>query len=291
LIVGLSPPPSGPSPSSQVPPSSQAGPSSQVRRAELADFLRKRRAAIQPDDVGPAPGVRPRRTPGLRREEVAQRSGVGLSWYTWLEQGRDVSPSDQVLSALSRALELSPSEREHLFRLAGAAPPPPEGPDTVDPLTAALVDGLLPHLAFVLSPRFDVVAHNRAAELIMADLVRQPRPNLLRWLFAGDGWGGEAWEQTARANIQDFRTSWPDRALVDELSAESPRFREWWSGHDVQAMEPAAKHIRHPTLGPLHLLMTQSRPAHAPALRLRILVPADDHTRDTIATALSAPAD
>jgi transcriptional regulator with XRE-family HTH domain len=277
LIVGLGPPPSD------------------ARRSELADFLRTRRAALQPADVGlPARG--PRRTPGLRREEVAQRSGVGLSWYTWLEQGRDVSPSDQVLLALSRALELSPSEQEHLFLLAGVAPP--GRPDAaVDAETAALVDGLLPHLAFVLGPRFDVLAANRAAEIIMSDLVGAPLParNMLLWVFNGT-WDETtpAWQQTARANLLDFRSEFARHpgdpaftSLVDSLSATSPIFRAWWDRHDVQVMEPARKHIPHRDLGPLDLLATQTRPTHAPWLRLRILVPADDRTRNAIANALA----
>jgi transcriptional regulator with XRE-family HTH domain len=278
LIVGLRPPPS------------------EARRAELADFLRTRRAALQPADVGLAtPGGGRRRTPGLRREEVAQRSGVGLSWYTWLEQGRDVSPSDQVLLALSRALELSPSEREHLFLLAGVAPPgPADGP--VDDETAALVEGLLPHLAFVLGPRFDVLVANRAAQIIMSGLVSGPpdERNMLLWVF-GDGWDQDspAWRQTAQANLLDFRAEFARHpgdpafvALVDRLTASSATFREWWARHDVQVLEPALKEINHRDLGPLRLLASQSRPTHAPWLRLRILVPADDRTRNAVASAL-----
>jgi hypothetical protein len=218
-----------------------------------------------------------------------------LSWYTWLEQGREVTPSDQVLSALSRALLLSPSEREHLFVLAGVAPPAP-APGTLDAETAALVDGLLPHVAFVLGPRFDVLAHNRAAALIMGDLVSAPpsRRNLLVWLFSSaEGWSSPAWEQTARANLLDFRAEYARHsgdpgflALVSSLSAASPHFRDWWEQHDVQVMEPASKHIPHRELGPLHLLSSQSRPTHAPWLRLRILVPADPRTRETISGAL-----
>ncbi|MFI6076480.1 helix-turn-helix transcriptional regulator [Actinoplanes sp. NPDC051343] len=285
--MGLRPPPSAAAP---------AGSPADARRAELADFLRTRRAAVRPGDVGLPAGAGRRRTPGLRREEVAQLSGVGLSWYTWLEQGRDVTPSDQVLSALSRALLLSPSEREHLFLLAGVAAPVSPASDPVDDETAALIDGLLPHVAFVLSPRFDVLAHNRAAELIMADLVSAPpaHRNLLVWLFADDSWPGTpAWEQTARANLLDFRTEYARNpgdpsfeSLVSALSATSVHFRDWWEQHDVQAMEPAAKHIAHRELGPLHLLSGQSRPTHAPWLRLRILVPADARTRAAIAGAL-----
>ncbi|WP_194822184.1 helix-turn-helix transcriptional regulator [Micromonospora sp. S-DT3-3-22] len=105
-----------------------SSPTSKARRSALADFLRTRRAALRPVDVGLDPGPGRRRTPGLRREEVAQLSGVGLSWYTWLEQGRVVTPSGQVLLALSRALALTAAERDHLFHLAALPPPPPGEP-------------------------------------------------------------------------------------------------------------------------------------------------------------------
>ncbi len=282
--MGLAPPPSG------------AG-SSQTRRAELADFLKRRRAAIRPSDVGIEPGPGKRRTPGLRREEVAQRSGVGLSWYTWLEQGRDVTPSDQVLLALSRALDLSDSEREHLFLLAGVAPPAASSSEPLDEETAALVHGLLPHAAFVLGPRFDVLVHNAAAALIMTDLVSAPasRRNLLWWMFTGTwNWDDPAWERTARANLLDFRTEYARHpgdpafvALVSSLASASPVFASWWQAHDVQAMEPSLKRIAHRDLGPLRLLMAQSRPVHAPWLRLRILVPADERTRSVLASSLA----
>jgi len=121
-----------------------------ARRAELADFLKARRAALDPAKAGvPTGGFR--RTPGLRREEVAQRAGVGLSWYTWLEQARDVTPSAQVLGALSRALELTGPDTAHLFRLAGVAEPGPSA-DATDDATlgedvVAIVHELAPHPA------------------------------------------------------------------------------------------------------------------------------------------------
>lgn len=268
------------------------------RRTQLAEFLKAKRAAISPADIGLPEGGH-RRTPGLRREEVAQRAGVGLSWYTWLEQARDITPSTQVLLALSRALELSPPERAHLFLLAGVAGPEEPGlaEDEADEETAALVHALRPHIAYVLSPRFDVLVHNRAAEIIMADLVSRPphRRNLLLWLFDGQtDWGGRSqeWEATARANLMDFRTEYarhPDdpsyQRLVDELTGSSEVLRGWWAEHAVQAPEPVRKRIRHATLGPLNLLQSQSCLAHRPSLRLRMLVPADDRTRRILASA------
>ena len=268
------------------------------RRTQLAEFLKAKRAAISPADIGLPEGGH-RRTPGLRREEVAQRAGVGLSWYTWLEQARDITPSAQVLLALSRALELSPPEQAHLFLLAGVAGPEEPGlaEDEADEETAALVHALRPHIAYVLGPRFDVLVHNRAAEIIMSDLVARPphRRNLLLWLFDGQtDWGGRSqeWEATARANLMDFRTEYarhPDdpsyQRLVDELTGSSEVLRGWWAEHAVQAPEPVRKRIRHATLGPLNLLQSQSCLAHWPSLRLRMLVPADDRTRRILASA------
>lgn len=176
----------------------------------------------------------------------ARRAGVGLSWYTWLEQARDITPSAQVLLALSRALELSAPEQAHLFLLAGVAGP--EGPDRpeneVDEQTAALVHALLPHIAYVLSPRFDILVHNRAAEIILGDLVTRPpgRRNLLLWQFDGQtDWSREPkdWEASAQANLMDFRTEYarhPDdpsyQRLIDELTLLNRRRtrRSWWPG-------------------------------------------------------------
>jgi len=232
---------------------------------------------------------------------VAARAGVGLSWYTWLEQGREITPSAQVLLALSRALRLSPSEEEHLFLLAGVAQlaPVPASFD-VDEQTVALVHGLEPHIAFVLSPRFDVIAHNHPAEMIMSDLFSAPpeRRNMLLYLFDGRiDWSQfpEQWAATARANLRDFRIEYARHAgdpsfreLIDQLSARSDALQTWWAEHSVQAPEPVRKRIMHATLGPLELLQSQSLLAHQPSLRLRILVPADERTRRILADAYAA---
>src|SRR4051794_41645106 len=138
-----------------------APPPSEARRAELSDFLRTRRAKVAPQDAGLEANGR-RRTPGLRREEVAQLAGVGLSWYTWLEQGRDIHPSPQVLDALARVLRLDSAERAHLFHLARVELPLPAGdyPRTAPPELAAIVDGLVPNPAYLLGPRTDVLGWN-----------------------------------------------------------------------------------------------------------------------------------
>src|SRR5919198_2662167 len=146
LILGLAPPPST------------------ARRTELADFLKHRRGLVTPDSVGLEANGR-RRTPGLRREEVAQLASVGLSWYTWLEQGRDIKPSAQVLDALARVLRLDGAERAHLFHLARVELPLPgeDYPREAPTELAAIVDELVPNPAYLIGPRTDVLAWNRAA--------------------------------------------------------------------------------------------------------------------------------
>jgi transcriptional regulator with XRE-family HTH domain len=250
---------------------------------------------VRPEAVGIEAGLR-RRTPGLRREEVAARAAVGVSWYTWLEQGRAVTPSVQVLEALGRALLLSPSEREHLFLLAGLAVPVAPGLIGVplDDDTVVMVAGLAPHPAYVLGPRFDVLAHNQPAELILDDLLTWPpgRRNLLRWLFQREkDWVGmeSTWRRTAHANLLDFRREYAGREndpefaeLVDDLIRSSESFRSWWADHDVLALTSTVKQIPHRRVGPLRLRQLQSRPEHRPELRLRILVPDDDATRQAL---------
>jgi len=126
------------------------------RRHTLADFLRKRRAHLSPSDVGLPPGIR-RRTPGLRREEVAHLANIGTSWYVWLEQGRDVHPSTQVLESLAQALRLTPNERRHLFLLAGQPLPPSSSPasEHTSPALQQVLDDLDPTPAYVIGRRWD----------------------------------------------------------------------------------------------------------------------------------------
>src|SRR3954447_13690644 len=145
------------------------------RRAELADFLRRRRASLQPEDVGLQNGGR-RRTPGLRREEVAQLADVGTTWYTWLEQGRDVRASFDVLEAISRALRLTPAERTHLMLLGrGEEPPPRRSPaERVAPALRRVIDNLGPVPAYVLGRRWDYLAWNKAATALLGDLESVP---------------------------------------------------------------------------------------------------------------------
>jgi transcriptional regulator with XRE-family HTH domain len=271
LIVGLAPPPS------------------EARRAELSDFLRQRRAQLPPERFGIERNGR-RRAPGLRREEVAQLAGVGLSWYTWLEQGRDIKPSAHVLDALARVLELDAGERAHLFHLARVELPLPDpgGPDDAPAELRALVDALVPHPAYLLSPRTDVLAWNRAATGVLGLPPVGPDgpPNLLWWLFTSTERSGKQWEDTARMTLARFRAEHARRIgdpsfarLIDALERESERFRALWSEHEVMTGQLGTKVIDHPELGTLRLYHLQSIPTEQPDLRLTQFVPADEATR------------
>src|ERR671919_1761556 len=181
-----------------------APPPSETRRAELAEFLKHRRALVSPASVGLEANGR-RRTPGLRREEVAQLAGVGLSWYTWLEQGRDIKPSAQVLDALARVLRLDGAERAHLFHLARVELPLPGEayPREAPTQLRAIVDELLPNPAYLIGPRTDVLAWNRAAEAVIGRPTEAPdgRPNPPWWLFTSKEPRGEQWRATPRPTL------------------------------------------------------------------------------------------
>ena len=163
---------------------------SDVRRHELAGFLRSRRERITPEQVG-LPRGRRRRTPGLRREEVAQLSAVGVTWYTWLEQARDIQVSPQVLDAIARALLLDSSERSHLFALAGAADPAPGTPcPTVTPGLRLMLEQLEPIPACIQNSRYDILAHNRTYGRLLCDLDALPPEdrNCMVLAFSNEDW-------------------------------------------------------------------------------------------------------
>jgi len=198
-----------------------------------------------------------RRTPGLRREELALLAGISATWLTYLEQGRDVRPSGQVLDALARALRLTGAEREHLHRLAGAgATPEPDAAEQAAPEVAAVPALLGGNPAYVTGICDDLLACNDAA----ADLFRGigPGGNVVRWMFTEPA-AREVlvdWEPEARAVLARLRAiagRYPDhprvRRLVAELTEASPEVREWWPRYDIQFSHAGHKRIRHPRLG------------------------------------------
>jgi len=234
-----------------------------------------------------------RRTPGLRREEVAQLAGVSVSWYTWLEQGRDMRPSPSVLDAISRVLRLTAAERAHVFHLARVELPLP-GPDyprTAPTELAALVAALDPHPAYLTGPRADVLAWNTASAVIVDfGALRLEERNLLRILLLDRLPEDRGYEDTAMNTLARFREAHaryiddPDfAALISELEESSPDFRAWWPRHEVRADQAGTKTVEHWRVGSLRLHHLQSAPTSHPELRLTVYAPADERTRAALA--------
>ncbi|MBN9258277.1 MULTISPECIES: helix-turn-helix transcriptional regulator [unclassified Mesorhizobium] len=234
-----------------------------TRRRELGAFLRSRRERLSPSDTGIAAGQR-RRTPGLRREEVAMIAGVGTTWYTWLEQGRDVRPSVEVLSALCQALRLDAAEQRHLFTLAGRHQPERRriGPARVEGPLLHMLQSLVLQPAYVVGPRWDVLAWNDAAVVIFGDygLLEGDARNIIHGVFTDPQRRHLLvdWEQLARATLAAFRaesakyTGDPDfERLIALMMRSSPEFREWWPQRDVVHRLSGLKHLRHPVAGPM----------------------------------------
>src|SRR5256886_1687429 len=273
------------------------------RRHALADFLRKRRARLSPVDVGLPPGVR-RRTPGLRREEVAQLANMGTSWYVWLEQGRDVHPSAQVLESLAQALRLTPNERRHLFLLAGQPlPPPPVSPseESISPALQQVLSDLNPSPAYVLGRRYDYLAWNKAADALfsISDIISDassPYAHNLVWRLFTSPTTRERpnWEAVARATLAEFRTAsarypgdpWFDE-LIEDLKQVSPEFCRWWPHHDVRSALDGHKVIEHPTLGSLEFEHFTLQVLTNPDIRIMIYTP-NAVTRTTLQRLLAA---
>jgi transcriptional regulator with XRE-family HTH domain len=238
----------------------------QANRGELAAFLRSRRARVQPADAGLEAGPR-RRTPGLRRQEVAQLAGMSVDYYIRLEQGRGPRPSRQMLTAISRALSLSDDERAYLHLLAGEPPGLPPGPAReVRPSVLRLLERLEDTPALVCDAKYDVLAWNPMAAALLGDFSALPRPERnVAWRFFTDPRARERLDAAdaarfARESVADLRAAaarYPGdpgvRRLLDRLLAASSEFRTLWSSHDVAARRSAHKRLRHPTLGWLDL--------------------------------------
>ena len=257
-----------------------------LTNAELGAFLRARRERLRPADVGLTGDAGRRRTPGLRREEVALLSGVGVTWYTWLEQGRAVSASGQVIDALARALLLSPDEHAHLRLLAGlpaASAPPADGDPR--PRLQHLVDSVAPSPAAVTDVHFDYVVWNRAYARLRHDPETLPagRCNALWMLFtdADNRTRLRQWEASVRAVLSQFRIAAgqrPDdprfRELIGALAEASPEFRAWWPEYSVRYFRPATIDLELPRGGLVSLHLFQLRLVDQPDLILVLQTPA-----------------
>jgi transcriptional regulator with XRE-family HTH domain len=258
------------------------------RLQELGDFLRTRRARLAPESVGLPRGNR-RRAPGLKRAEVAQLAGVSVDWYTWLEQGRPIGVSTQVLESLVQALHLNADEREHLFLLAHRQPPPARavGLETVSPALQSFLDhqGLSP--AFVSGRHWDVVAWNEAARLLFGDYGQMPsHERNMVWRFFTNPVSRQVlvdWEGHARRLLAQFRATcgrYPGdprlTELIHNLLIASPEFRAWWPEHEVLGPEEGHKTFNHPQLGYLMFGYLTFQVFDAPDLKVVVYTPLDE---------------
>ena len=268
-------------------------------RAELSEFLKSRRARIAPLTVGISNRSR-RRTPGLRREEVADLTGVGPTWYTWLEQGRDIRVSAEVLTGIARVLQFEPAERAHLFRLAGHAPPAadPATAVSIPPRLQRVIDAWDPYPALITGRRRDVLTWNRSGDLINGySRLPAEKRNILWWYFLVP-WSRRLmldWDREAALTVAAFRAEAggelvePDyQQLITELLDLSPDFAAIWARQDVRERQGGFKRLRHPKLGRLDLESTSLRDTENPSLRLFIYSPADRKSEDKLREAAAA---
>ncbi|HET9138496.1 helix-turn-helix transcriptional regulator [Actinophytocola sp.] len=240
-----------------------------MNRAELADFLRRRRDRLRPQEVGLPPGAR-RRTPGLRREEVAQLAGMSTDYYMRLEQARSPQPSTQLVAALARALRLTQDERDHLYLLTGHEPPADPGASRhIAPGLLYLLDRLTTTPAQVLGDLGDLLAQNTMAEALFGCVcsVREPDRNIV-WRWFADpavrrAYPEDEWEYYSRLHVADLRAAVTRRTargrddavdrLLDRLRGASPEFTALWERHEVAVRRTSRMRVLHPLIGPVEL--------------------------------------
>ncbi|MDQ7977932.1 helix-turn-helix transcriptional regulator [Paraburkholderia sp. SARCC-3016] len=259
----------------------------------LGAYLKDRRTKLDPAALGLPAGRR--RTPGLRREEVAQRANVSATWYTWLEQGRGGAPSAEVLDRIAQALMLTDVEREHLYLLGLGHPPEvrydgAQAAARVSPRLQRVLDSLELSPALVKTATWDIVAWNRAAAAVFEYGAAAPvERNILRRLFCNPdarAWQRD-WESVARFVVAAFRAdvlragaSAEVEALVDDLNRRSPEFETMWRDHDVRTHGEGSKHLLHPVAGPIELEFSSFAVDGRPELGMVIytpVTPADAH--------------
>ncbi len=256
------------------------------RRRQLAAFLRTCRENLQPQDIGVPAGRTRRRTKGLRREEVADLAGISVTWYTWIEQARDITFSTNALQRLADALQLHPTEREYLFTLA--APEflsnPTAGEDLVIPALQPVLDcyGLNP--AYLYGRRLDILASNEAARAVFMDHTRLPvRERNVVWQMFMNPMTRRLivdWEANAQGLLSLLRVSCGRHAgdpsfteLIDELQTGSPEFREWWASYDVTGRPVERKELDHPLVGRLAFRQNGFQVLDYPDLTLVLYTP------------------
>ena len=257
----------------------------EIRRQELSNFLRTRRARVAPIDVG-LPAVARRRTPGLRREEVAQLAGMSVTWYTWLEQARPINVSAETLDNLARVLRLDGIERVQLFQLALREPVLNSKPKAqrISPLLKQMLDQMEELPAFIIGPRWDVLGWNLAAGAFFSFASIPAAERNMVWLFFTNSTLRSLivdWPTRARDVLARFRVNYGRHAgdqqfvqLVERLKSVSSEFAEWWPRHDVLPQSEGLKRYNHPLVGRLQLQHVSFSVMDDPELTLTILAPA-----------------
>ncbi len=253
-----------------------------ARREALGAFLRTRRARLQPSDVG-LPVRNRRRTPGLRREEVAELANIGVSWYTLLEQGQDVHPSREVLSNLARALRLNTAEERHLFLLAYGTLPAKmalEEEVQVTPALQRVVDALNPHPALLIDRCWNALTWNRAADLLfrLHELCPPHSRNIVWRFFQHEAAAfDQEWEKQAQSLVAQFRADYARypgdpsfHSIIVDLQQVSPLFCLWWEQQNVRTLPLGSRVIKHPTLGLLEFDHVTFQISFSPDLRVKI---------------------
>lgn len=255
------------------------------RYKELADFLKTRRAKILPSQVGLSTGTR-RRTPGLRREEVAQLAGIGLTWYTWLEQGRPIHVSTQVIESLSKVLLLDKQERIHLYLLANQPLPAdiPGYQGTVSPILQHVLDSLIHCPSLVIDQRWNVIAWNKEACLIFGDFneMNVGERNIVWAMFTDNKYKQlfVDWNLHAKVMLGRFRStcgqyiedSWLAQ-FIDDLKMQSTEFNLWWSLHEIKSNCQIYKQLNHPIAGILDFEINNFDVSDNSGLKLIVHVP------------------
>jgi len=266
-------------------------PLKQGRRQELGDFLKSRRNRLQPADYGLPIGTR-RKAKGLRREELAQLAGIGLSWYTWLEQGREINASQDVLESLARVMRLSAEEKNHLFLLALQQPPTANKPETIRADVQTVVQHFLDHWAdcpaYVTDHKWDVLAWNRAACAVFGDFsaMNEKERNAVWRCFRSASYRELLvdWEGHAKRLLASFRSTstchvgedWYQE-LVQELIEHSKEFQQWWLCHDIMGTPIGTKALLHPKAGLMMMEHITFQVYDAPDLKVTLYRPLPDN--------------
>ncbi|MEU7058572.1 helix-turn-helix transcriptional regulator [Streptomyces sp. NPDC046197] len=257
------------------------------RLRELREFLMSRRARVTPAEAGLPEGGPRRRTPGLRREEVAVLAGVGVSWYQWLEQGRDISVSPQVLDSVARVLKLSNAERRHLYVLAGLNPPAPEvAPDKREMCDGLrrLIDTWMPYPAHIMDMYYNCVMYNDAAAIVLG-MRPGTTQNCLVDFFTDPLYRSRAksWERNARTVVAQFRAACsarPDdegfQAVLAELQDAGEEFTALWEERDIEDAGQIRKELDHPLVGLLCVESTAMKVPARPDLTIVLHTPLDE---------------